>query len=297
MYEDLINRGISLLEKINSPIIKTPLIFGSIFGLSYLGLTFWNNLYQKQLEKNRTKLLANMKEKFKYHENLEETTKFRDEYQQLKINTETLINKISFRSDTRLTFASQITSMIHALGVIGMSAYALYKEDHWNDINTPLQNKIVIWSLGYFLFDICNVLIRDFSWEFLFHHVCTSSFWLSCYYLNQGGYYGILAGFFAEITNPVQIIWSFSRKNNLTKLHNLISPLFTFYFISVRAFILPILTIIMNCHMWNTSNAPINWRSFWIITSWIMNLGSWFWCYLLLKGYLKFRNEDKKKLE
>jgi hypothetical protein len=279
-----------------SPIIKAPLVFGGIFGLSYIGLTLWNNWYREKLESKREKLLLELKDQFKYMDNLEETGKFKEEYRKLREETETTISQITLKKDVRLSFASQITSMAHAVSVLGLSAYALWTEPHWTDINTPLQNKIAMWSLGYFLFDTLNILYRDFSWEFLFHHGCSSGFWLSCYHLNRGGYYGMIAGLVGEITNPVQIVWSFARKNRLTKLYNLMSPIFTVYFISVRCLVIPVMTAMMNYHMWYHSTAPVPWRYFWIGTSWAMNVGSWIWCYMLWNGYRKFRQREAKKI-
>ena len=104
-----------------------------------------------------------MQEKFKYHEHLEETGKFKEEYQKIKQETETTVSEITIKRPVRIEFASQIMSMAHALSVIGLASYALWNEPHWNDINTSLQNKIAMWSLGYFLFDILNILCRDFS--------------------------------------------------------------------------------------------------------------------------------------
>lgn len=278
-----------------SPIIKAPLVFGGIFGLSYVGLTLWNNWYREKLEMKREKILTELQEKFKYHDHLEETAKFKEEYRQMRENTETIISQITLKRDVRISFASQIMSMSHAVSVIGLSAYALWTEPHWNDVNTSLQNKIAMWSLGYFVFDTLNVMIRDFSWEFLFHHVCSIGYWLSCYYLNRGGYYGMLAGFVGEITNPVQIIWTFAKKNQLTKLYNFLSPIFTFYFITIRCLVIPVLTVIMNYHMWYHSTAPVYWKCGWITSSWLMNFGSWMWCYMLWNGYMKFKKREQEK--
>ena len=280
-----------------SPLIKAPLVFGGIFGATYIGLTFWNNFYRESIEIKRDKLLADLQEKFINHQGLENTATFKEQAEQIEKESETMISQMTFRRSVRVSLASHITSMAHALTVIMLAGYALWTGPHWNDVNTSYQSQVTMWSLGYFLFDTIYLLTYEFSWEFLFHHLISAGFWSSCYYLNRGGYYGMLGLLVGEITNPVQIIWSFARRNNLTKLYNALSPIFTKYFIVVRCIAIPIVTLMMNYHMWHSSTAPIGWRITWIIACWVMNCVSWWWCYILWRGYQKFlKRKDPNKI-
>ena len=271
-----------------SPLVKAPLVYGGIFGFTYLGLTLWNNFYRESIEIKRDQMLAELQEAYKHHQGLENTSAFQEKIKKIEKESETMISQMTFRRHTRLNLASHLTSMAHAVSVIGLTAYGLWHGPHWNDVNTLYQNQVAMWSLGYFLFDTFYLFMHEFTREFFCHHAIIGGFLASCYHLNQGAYYALLGLLVGEITNPVQLIWSFARKNKLTKLYNALSPIFTIYFVSVRCVVIPIVTAAMNYHLFYNSSVELQWKLVWMALGWGMNLVSWWWCYMLWLGYKKY---------
>lgn len=193
--------------------------------------------------------------------------------------------------------ATMPVSFAHAVTCIALSAYSLSTNPSATYlINTPLQNQIMRFSLGYFLYDTVHLFQYRFQWEYFLHHMIAISYWTSMIYLNRGGYMGMLGLLIAEITNPIQVLWSVSRKNKFYHIYDAISPVFTYYYITMRCGVIPIINFYQAYDLMTNPNydIPYKWRYFWLANLVLFTYGSAVWSRSLYRGYKKWRKRMRE---
>ena len=93
--------------------------------------------------------------------------------------------------------------------------------------------------------------------------------------------------FLGEITNPVLIIWTLTKKYKLP-LFDKINPFFTYFFILIRGFVVPIVTYFFIYLLFQEYPVDIYLISFTIVSK-ILVFGSLYWVKNLYKGYQKYK--------
>lgn len=191
--------------------------------------------------------------------------------------------------------ANRIIAMTHALGSMALSIRAI--SDWWNlspdhIINTPAENLMMAFSLGYFLLDTAYLLFWENDPVFLIHHGIAIGFWTSNLWVNKAGYHPVHMLLLGEITNPIQIIWDFSRKYKIKGLFRALSPIYTYFFIFARCFMMPPLTILHFRRIWGLSEIELKWKILWSILAGAINLAGFYWSMLIWKGYRKKIKKD-----
>ena len=190
----------------------------------------------------------------------------------------------------KLSLANQGMSMVHACFMILVSSYGLLTEPHWNVINTPLQTWMAKVSVGYFVTDQLRIIIYDHdSMIFTFHHLLAAGYLASTLYLGKGGFLSIISAFMAEITNPLQIIWATARQNQLTRVYNWSTPIYTWTFLVVRCGIIPVVTVYVYHYLLTERPVADHWLYWWMFSSGCLNVAGWFWSCLIWRGYQKFK--------
>ena len=143
----------------------------------------------------------------------------------------------------KLRISNNIVSLTHALGTIVGSAYLLYL-DTFNPINNfdSLSNQIMTlmtFSASYFIYDLIMLMFTNIDILFILHHLLILMVYCIALTYNYGEKFILLSIVWGEITNPLQITWSISRKLKYKKLENYVFPIFSISFIIVRTIILP----------------------------------------------------------
>lgn len=196
----------------------------------------------------------------------------------------------------RLVFHSavNINSMIHAVGMILGCGYHLWTGPFWNVENTEGQTLMAQYSFSYFLADSINTVLFDRdSWIYLIHHGLSMGYLGSNLYLGQGGFVTMASGFAGEITNPLQIVWHYSKKNKIRRVERVITPIYTVAFFLVRFFGIPTMTYVINRRLLEGEIVPLFWAKVWLGCSLGLNLAGLYWCYRLIRGYFKYLNRPK----
>ncbi|XP_024389999.1 TLC domain-containing protein At5g14285 [Physcomitrium patens] len=155
-----------------------------------------------------------------------------------------------WKGRSRYEAASCGMSLTHGTAVAALCCYEIFSKEWVLDApNTPLQNKIMEYSMAYFIVDLLNLAFTaPDDYLFIIHHIGTLSYMISCRYFIQHGAISVMcciAG--GEITSPVQNIWTLSKmaqdsSQKAKQLFLSISPFFTVYFTIVRAGFGPYLT-------------------------------------------------------
>lgn len=190
--------------------------------------------------------------------------------------------------------ATMPVSFVHAVGAIGLCSYSLYTNPSAIYlINTPFQNEVMRFSMGYFIYDLVHMFQYQFQWEYFLHHAIALCYWTSMLYLNRGGYLAMVGLLVSEITNPMQVLWSVSRKNKFYHIYDALSPIFTYYYITMRCGVIPILFTYNAYDLLTNKNydIPFKWKSFWLINLVLFCYGSAVWSRSLYKGYHKWRKK------
>lgn len=195
----------------------------------------------------------------------------------------------------RTLISSRVTSMAHAIISIGLSTQVVFGETHWNYVNTDLQNIMLINTLGYMTYDLIYMYFLEPSFIFFIHHLVTVSYALTSYSLNLGGYTGCFTALFFELTNPVQLVWEYARREKLTRISNALSPILTGSFILFRTVILPPMYIYHCYWMWTHVPASKGVLCLWTGLFTTINAAGAYWSYKLYKGYVKSITQDKER--
>lgn len=151
----------------------------------------------------------------------------------------------------RVEFANRCVAMTHALGCIALSAHALRTmlsvpaAAAATALNTPEQQRIVIFSIGYFLLDFAYLVAFDPNLMFLAHHVCALAFWSAVLRDERFGAYIAVGALLGELTNPLQLVWQYAKKYRMERLHRPLARPFTYLFIAVRCVAFPFVAVFL----------------------------------------------------
>ena len=193
---------------------------------------------------------------------------------------------IKTRQD-RIFLSSRLVSILHALGAVGLSCKILLTDTRWTIQSTPLQQHMMLTSLGYFIYDIGYIALFEPGWTFVLHHLTSMIFFGTGCYFRMGGYNCANMFLFGELTNPLQLVWTVCQRHKLEKAADFISPIFTWSFIIFRCLIMPAISIYHLPWMW--TNLPINniVLGVWTGINIALNITGFWWSYILWKGYQK----------
>lgn len=164
----------------------------------------------------------------------------------------------------------------------------------------------VEFTLGYSIYDF--VFMAGWEPDFLFmaHHVAIF-FCFAPHFFFESGYVIILTGIaIAEITNPLMLVWAWSRDNNKRKdltdserkwhttTYTLLSTPFTFFYTLMRGIIMP-LSLIDIGRMFFISGH----RTIVLVWIWMFCVGGFagsaLWVHSLVSGYIKYLSKKSKK--
>lgn len=217
-----------------------------------------------------------------------------------------------WKGRARYDAASCGISLTHGTVVAALACSEIFSQKWILDApNTPFQNKIMEYSMAYFVVDLLNYLITaPDDYLFIGHHVATLTYMISCRYFIGHGAMSVMcliAG--GEVTSPVQNIWTLSRMAQDTsptakKIYKNLSPFFTVFFTIVRGGFGPYLTWSMGKFYLGGYADKIMPR--WLAYCWMFKVafaifGSMVWVYKLWLGLIKFyakrRNSFRRKSE
>ncbi|KAJ8451552.1 hypothetical protein Cgig2_018186 [Carnegiea gigantea] len=120
--------------------------------------------------------------------------------------------------------------------------------------NSPFQNLVLEFSTSYFIMDLLHYFVfKPHDVLFIAHHLATLFVLLTCRFLVNHGAFAILVILvLAEITSPVQNVWSLARlrKNDVpmaAKLYNFLSPGFYVLYTVARGVLAPAYVVNLGC--------------------------------------------------
>lgn len=216
----------------------------------------------------------------------------------------------NWKGKNRFEAASCGISFVHATIVCILSAHDM-RSNPWklDAPNTDLENKIMEFSTAYFVVDLLHYLLANPSDHlFIFHHIATSFYLVTCrYYAGHGGLSAISLIAAGESTTPLQNVWTISRMAKTESalanmIYSSVSPFFTVYFTVVRCIVGPWLAWkLASFYLAGKADAVI---PYWMASSWMVTVilalfGSTIWVYKLWTGLIRFyakRGTPKGKL-
>ncbi|KAI5055568.1 hypothetical protein GOP47_0029089 [Adiantum capillus-veneris] len=150
----------------------------------------------------------------------------------------------------RFEAASCSMSLVHGAISFTLAAYNLLHVPWQLDApNSPHQNSLMDFSIAYFLVDLLHyVLFVPEDYKFIFHHVATSIYMLTCkYYVGHGAVSVMALMAVGEITTPLQSVWTIARLGRVIsprakRIYESASLPFTILFTVARGIVGPILT-------------------------------------------------------
>lgn len=215
-----------------------------------------------------------------------------------------VFNKI-WKGRSRYDAASCGISLTHGTVVAIMACYEIFSKDWQFDApNTLFQNRIMEYSMAYFVVDLLNYFITaPDDYLFIGHHIATLTYMISCRYFTGHGAMSVMCLIAAgESTSPVQNIWTLARmaredSPSAKKIYTNLSPFFTVYFTIVRGIFGPYLTwTIGKFYLSGGADAVVpRWLAYcWMFKIAFAIFGSLVWVYKLWVGLIKFYS---KKVE
>eukprot|EP00250_Pteridium_aquilinum_P018799 c2420_g1_i1 orf=216-968(-) len=211
-----------------------------------------------------------------------------------------------WKHKARFEAASCCMSMVHGAITSLLAAYDMLQVPWKLDApNTPLENSLMDLSIAYFAVDLLHYLLfvpEDF--KFIFHHLATSIYMLTCKYYAKHGAVSVMALMaLGEITTPLQSVWTIARLGRDTspiarRVYEGASLPFTVFFTCTRGIVGPYLTCEL-CKFY-LSNEGGHVIPFWLAAAWmgmvvIGMAGSMMWIQSLWAGLRKF-NARKKSM-
>jgi hypothetical protein len=204
-----------------------------------------------------------------------------------------------WKGRARYDAASCGISLTHGTVVAALACYDIFTQKWVLDApNTPFQDKVMEYSMAYFVVDLLNYFITAPD-DFLFigHHVATLTYMISCrYYIGHGGISVMCLIAAGELTSPVQNIWTLCRMARETsptakKIYTNLSPFFTVFFTLVRGGFGPYLTWTLGKFYLGGGADKVMPR--WLACCWMFKVafaifGSMIWVYKLWVGLIKF---------
>ncbi|KAJ7570982.1 hypothetical protein O6H91_01G143300 [Diphasiastrum complanatum] len=198
----------------------------------------------------------------------------------------------------RFEAASCFLSIVHAPAATILATYDLVTTAWELDAaNTTFQNRVMEFSLAYFLGDLVHFLFAaPDDYLFILHHAATSTYIMSCRYYTLHGAKSVMALLAAgEVTSPIQNVWALCRMARdsspiARQIYIFLSPIFTVVFTFFRLLVGPfIIYKISEFYIQGTATTVIpGWLSFcWMLKSSIAIFGSFVWVYKLWKGLVR----------
>ncbi|KAJ7518775.1 hypothetical protein O6H91_20G008200 [Diphasiastrum complanatum] len=209
----------------------------------------------------------------------------------------------------RFEAASCGLSLVHGIVCTVLATYDVVCTEWKLDApNTLLENKIMEFSIAYFIVDFLHYLYAaPDDYLFILHHIATSTYMFSCrYYTCHGAKSATSLIAVGEITSPLQNIWTLARmaRNEspfARQIYLSLSPPFTFIFTFFRVFVGPyMLWELGKFYLTGKADAVIpTWLAYsWILKSALAVCGSMIWVYKLWVGLYRFytrqHGRDKK---
>lgn len=144
--------------------------------------------------------------------------------------------------------SSCLISLAHGTPAVLLSIYAnfLHPQHHFASQNTQFQSLVLDFSIAYFLIDTSHYLIFiPHDHLFIAHHLAVLYVFITCRYMVGYGAFAILLLLaLAEVTSPLQNIWSLARyrKDDVAaaaRLYGGVSPYFYGLYTVVRGVLGP----------------------------------------------------------
>lgn len=165
--------------------------------------------------------------------------------------------------------------------------------------NTPLEQRILEISSGYFLADFVHFALFEPDFLMFFHHVFSTAMMTSAGVIGRGASAATAGLVQGEITNPFQSAWTVARAAKSQSMLAWLSPLFTVVFVLARVLLVPLWTGMINLNFWvlspNRSQMPFGVMEVWSGMSVLMVVAGWAWSYSLVQGLRKFYKKQAKE--
>ncbi|XP_002993813.2 TLC domain-containing protein At5g14285 [Selaginella moellendorffii] len=208
----------------------------------------------------------------------------------------------SWSKHKRCRAASSSISFAHAL--VGASlAMADMVSSPWtlDAPNTAFQNRIMEWSMAYFIVDLFHYFLAvPEDHLFIAHHLATLTYMISCRYYTLHGAKSVMSLIAAgEATTPLQAIWTLARlaKDEFPvaeRVYTALSPTFTLLFTIVRGMLGPfLLGKLASFYLWGRADTVIpRWLAwFWVFEVSFAVVGSMIWVFRLWRGLFKLNSQ------
>ena len=147
-------------------------------------------------------------------------------------------------------------------------------------------------TIGYFIIDTLIYILANGDKIYIIHHLVS----IKMGYLILNGGYGkgviIIGLFLGEITNPIQKIWELTKYNkspHFTTINNLYTPFFTI----IRALVFPYVIYNLLYETYINNDIGLLHKFSIMCDFFAIQIGSWYWCYLLSKGFIKYHRKQK----
>lgn len=176
--------------------------------------------------------------------------------------------------------------------------------------NTALQNKILEFSLAYFIVDSVHLILMSPDTLFILHHIGGTFYMLSSRaYVKRGALSALSLMGAGELTSPLQNSWTLSRlckKHSpfAERVYQAISLPFTLVYTVVRLGLGPYLVYeVAQFYVRGGADGVIpRWLAYtWSVIITLAELGSLAWVYMLWAGLIRFYKRRKqaapKKIE
>uniref|UniRef100_A0A7S0WTB8 TLC domain-containing protein n=1 Tax=Pyramimonas obovata TaxID=1411642 RepID=A0A7S0WTB8_9CHLO len=219
----------------------------------------------------------------------------------------------------RVAFANRWCSFSHAITDTIVCAYIMYKYQKISDVSGRMFLPITYdqpsdedfhWVipvlLGYCVGDSIFMAIFEKDFLMTMHHVAVVIGVMPLYLAPYGWYMCIVSTFFAEITNPLQNTWQYTREYGPRSWYEALSFPFTVAFFVCRGLLMPIFLLDFFMFIWmekrpNDDEAT----QMQLKISWVIFTMGWFASLIWLKGvvggYLRYlkkkRAADKGKMQ
>eukprot|EP00048_Salpingoeca_helianthica_P015570 m.227452 g.227452 ORF g.227452 m.227452 type:complete len:253 (-) comp17216_c0_seq1:94-852(-) len=160
---------------------------------------------------------------------------------------------------------------------------------HLLDPNTPAVTQVLRLSLTYFIVDTSLDIVRGFEFLYLIHHLMLGScFYFCLVHFPKGGGTGVMAMAIGEISNVVMVPWHAARFAEWKTEAALLSPIVTYSFTFCRCIIAPYFTFRFFFEsLTYEHDIPWFFIYFYMSAFVVLLLGSWYWVYLLWRGFFK----------
>lgn len=211
-----------------------------------------------------------------------------------------------YKGQARFDAASCGISLCHGTLVAILSCYDILPREWVLDApNTLFQNRVMEYSMAYFIVDLLNYFITaPDDYLFIGHHIATLTYMISCRYFVHHGATSVMCLIAAgELTSPVQNIWTLARmaredSPQAKKIYTNMSPFFTVLFTLVRGGFGPYLTWRLGkFYLGGHADAVIpRWLAYcWMFKISFAIFGSMVWVYKLWMGLIKFYSKKSQR--